>query len=322
MFMFNYTKIFLILIIVSLSGCSQQEPLKVALHNWVGYQFTLINQDKFASQTRHEFEISKTQNATETLNKFAKQEIQAGYLTLDEVLLARDQGIPLSVLLVTDISAGADVVIARKSQIKAADIIGKTIAYEPTALGKLMLKEFLNKHNLNSTDVFHVDMPINKHEDIFKDNNVDYLITYYPYAEKILDDGKSIVFSSQEIPNTIIDVLAINTAVAKPNSDKACQLVKRHLQGVEYLYYNHEDTKYQLASIMQTNKNSITKALSKISIPSFIMNQKLLAPDGEIHGIAHSLNQLMQSENILQYDKPLTDLINNKCLMDILESEL
>ena len=57
--------------------------------------------------------VLATNSAPQSLDLLASGKIDGAGLTLDEVLRALERGIDLSIILVCDISAGADVLLAR-----------------------------------------------------------------------------------------------------------------------------------------------------------------------------------------------------------------
>ncbi|WP_254517510.1 ABC transporter substrate-binding protein, partial [Salmonella enterica] len=69
--------------------------------------------------------------------------LEAAALTLDEVLLGRNQGLDLRVILVLDISTGADVVVAAPHVHSLADLKGRRIGFEEGATGALMMNAVL-----------------------------------------------------------------------------------------------------------------------------------------------------------------------------------
>lgn len=304
-----------------LYGCEKQPPVNVALHDWPSYQFPLIAQQDEPSRF-NDFNVIKTKNATETIELLKQESVMAAYLTLDEVLLARDKGIPLSILLVANISAGADVVIANRPIKDAKDIIGKTIAYEASALGNFMLQAFLEKYQVKKHDMILLDSPYDKHQHLFNKSAVDFIVTYYPTAQKIINGGGINVFSSAEMPNTIIDVLAVNEQTIKTQKDSICNLVTAHFYGVESFYKNPADIEFRLASLIKVSHPTLVESISKVTIPNFAVNKKMMTLNNETMASAKHIHKLMQQEQMISANSSLNGLINNECVNDLFEQQL
>jgi NitT/TauT family transport system substrate-binding protein len=58
-------------------------------------------------------QLVQTRSASESISALRSGKVQAAALTLDEVLVARASGLALSVVLVFNVSLGADMLVAR-----------------------------------------------------------------------------------------------------------------------------------------------------------------------------------------------------------------
>ncbi|BCN92289.1 sulfonate ABC transporter substrate-binding protein [Thiomicrorhabdus immobilis] len=294
-----------------LNGCFNPEPAKIAHFSWVGYEMPFISGevDRYP-----QVEYIKTQNASHTMQLLKNKQVDAGYLTLDQVLQMRDQGVDLKVVLVSDISAGADIVLAQPGIQTAADIKGKVIGYEKNALSEIILYHFLEKYRLTPADVTLHDIREEDKPKAFQDNEIDIIITYFPYANNLLKMGANELFDSSEIPETILDVLAVRESVFKEKRSAICSSVQIHLKGVDYLKKNYEDSKYQLAQRLNASAQEVEQSLNGITIPSSGANYHLLKEQSGFAELSNNLLQLMQQANMLKNQDDLTNLFSNQCI--------
>lgn len=116
----------------------EDQPITVGLHIWPGYELTPLARS-MGWLNEDWVKLVQTNSATESLQLLGQGKIDAAGLTLDEVLRGREAGIPLSVMLVCDISTGADQFRVRPEIKTFADIKGRRIGVEKGALGALML---------------------------------------------------------------------------------------------------------------------------------------------------------------------------------------
>jgi NitT/TauT family transport system substrate-binding protein len=101
------------LTLTGLSACQRPEPLvRVATNAWVGYEPLLLARDLGHFDAANLRLLELTSNSG-SLMALASGQTEAAALTLDELLVAREGGLDLQVLMVFDESAGADVVMAR-----------------------------------------------------------------------------------------------------------------------------------------------------------------------------------------------------------------
>lgn len=124
-------------------GCARVlPPLRIAAYPWPGYEFLFLGRQE-GWFTAEEVHLIETASATDSLARLAAGEVDGAALTLDEVLRAREQGLPLMMVLVFDVSVGADVVMARPEIRTLADLKGRGIGYESSGTGALMLHKLL-----------------------------------------------------------------------------------------------------------------------------------------------------------------------------------
>lgn len=97
-----------------LPSCSVfDEPISIAAGIWQGYEplFLARREGWLDPQKVH---LAEVPSNTSSMHALAAGIVQGAALTLDEVLRARAGGLPLSIVLVFDVSAGADMLLARR----------------------------------------------------------------------------------------------------------------------------------------------------------------------------------------------------------------
>ena len=108
------------------------EPLAVGTNVWPGYEplYLARNLGYYNDSIR----LVEYSSATEVLRAIRNKLIDVATLTLDEVLLLRQSGVDVRSVLVTDISNGGDVIVARPGIETLADLKGRKVGVESTAL--------------------------------------------------------------------------------------------------------------------------------------------------------------------------------------------
>jgi NitT/TauT family transport system substrate-binding protein len=267
---------------------------------------------------RHEGELDikqvnlvETASATESLKALAEGKVDGAALTLDEVLQARSKGMPLTVVMIFDVSAGADVLIARPGIKKLADLKGRRIGYESGALGALMLAETLRAGGLTKKDVKLVSLAINEQHDAWMSGQVDALVTYEPVSSQLLAQGAVRLFDSRQIPNTIVDVLAFRNEVLDWRHAAAIRhLLSAHFQALSQLNHNPHDAAYRMSTHMGLPEAEVLLAFKGLLLPDAINNRHLLTGSSPpLLDSARKVSALMVGESLLPHDDPLTALL-------------
>lgn len=297
-------------------GCRARfQSISVAAHVWPGYEPMFLARSEGWLDAK-QASLIETRSATESLQALAAGKVDGAALTLDEVLRARAKGIPLAVLMVFDVSAGADMLVARPGIKKLVDLKGKRIAYEQGASGALMLSEALSAANLNRDEVKPVALPVDQQYAAWQQGQIDAAITYEPVASQLLALDAVKLFDSRQIPEAIIDVLALRSDVLDPVHASAIRhLISAHLKALAHLHRNPQDASYRMAARMGLPADKVLASFRGLVLPNAVNNRRMLTTAAsQFSDSARKLSRLMVKEGILQHEDPLTELIRAEYL--------
>lgn len=299
----------------AVAGCKPTPPLAVASHVWPGYELMFLARSE-GWLPGEALRLLETRSATDSITALMERRAEAAALTLDEVLRVRAGGIPLTVVLVFDISAGADVVIARPTIRQLADLKGKVIGAETSALGALILVRLLAKAGLTKDDVSILSITPDSHLDAWHDRRVDVLITYEPTASRLLAEGAKRLLDSRQFPETIFDVLAVRSDVAHQHEAALRALISGHFRGIQRLRQSPQDTAYRLAGRLALPGDRALQIFRGLQLPSLSENKSLLVPTGRLLTASRQLNTLMLANGLLTRADNLLDLVSDAYLPD------
>lgn len=300
-----------------LPGCGGlfDKPIAIAAHVWVGYEPMVMARDKGWLDTK-QVTLLETHSAVESIKALAEGKVQGAALTLDEMLAARAAGLPLSLVLIFNISVGADMLVARPGIQKLSDLKGRRIGLEPSSVGALMLTEILRAAALTKDEVQLLPLGIDQQLDAWQRKQVDALITYEPQASQLLAQGAHRLFDSRQIPNTIIDVLAIRRdALDDRHANALRHLLQSHFRALDHLKRNPQDAAYRMARHLNLPAADVLLAFKGLVLPDALNNYRLLAgASPELLARARTLSRVMVNGKLLQQDDALTDLIQAQFL--------
>jgi len=298
-----------------LGGCSKQQgPLRVGIHPWIGYE-PLLLADEF-DWLGNKIRLHKGSNAGDSLAALQAGKIDAAALTLDEVLVARSFGIPLTVVAILDVSAGADILVATPEIQSLADLYGKRIAAENSALGTLVLSKVLDIAGLKQTDVTVLDIPPDAQAAAWNAGEIDAAVTYEPTASILMSKGGQRLFDSREIPDTIFDVLAVHQDQIRQNASVIRKLVSAHFRGLKYMRVNRGDALYRIAAHQQVDVEVVRRSLAGVFLPSINGNRNYLADKSRFDNAAMQLHQLMSEKRLIKKQDDLKSLFTEEFLPD------
>jgi NitT/TauT family transport system substrate-binding protein len=208
------------------AGCTPAtaQPLRIGAHPWVGYELMYLARSR-GFVDPDQVHLIEVPTASASLRALAAGTLEGAGLTLDEVLSARARGLLLRVVAVLDISNGADVLLARPPLSTLAALKGRRIGVEQSATGALMLDAALERAGLRPADLELVPLDFSEHIGAYQSGRVDALVTFEPARSQLLAAGAQVLFSSDQVPGLIVDVLAVRAEAIRPHAKALCALV-------------------------------------------------------------------------------------------------
>jgi NitT/TauT family transport system substrate-binding protein len=240
-------------------------------------------------------------SATDCLRAFGNGTLEAAALTLDEAILLAEDQVPLKIVLVMDISHGADVVMARPEFSSLADLKGRRIGVEDTALGAYMLTRALQSARLSRTDIEVVPLVVNEHERAFVEGRVDAVVTFEPTRTRLLSVGAHQIFSSRDIPGEIMDVLVMRRTYVEHHPQQVEGLLTTWFRALAYLHDHPDDAARRMCERVDLSASEFLQSLDSLHSPSREENQRLLGGTPPALVVpARQLIQTMLEANLLQ----------------------
>lgn len=209
---------FLLVLLCSsfLFGCSNEsDPLRIGSNRWLGYApFYLADELGWGSLANIRLVEYPTSNGV--VRGMHNGLLDAALLTLDEAIVLQSTGHNIEILLITNISAGADVLYARSSIRHTHELKGKRIAVKGGTLGAYFLSRTLEEAKLTADDVEVISLPAYMHANEFKKGSIDAAVNTSAAKIQFNDNGALPLFTSRDLHDEIFDVLVVNRERTSP----------------------------------------------------------------------------------------------------------
>jgi NitT/TauT family transport system substrate-binding protein len=235
------------------AGCSRQEatPLRVGSSMWPGFEAFYVARELGywnADQTR----LVEYASTSETIRAFRNGTIDGGMMTLDEALLLTEDIADIRVVMVADVSNGADVILAKPEFGSVKDLKGHRIGAETTALGAYVLLRALQLSGLTREVVEIVPLEFSEHEAAFTHGIVDAVVTYEPTRTKLRNVGARQIFDSSQLPGEIVDVLVMRAEYVQAHPE-AVQLLLRSFYRAQGYFKERPQDFLRIAAARESN---------------------------------------------------------------------
>lgn len=276
------------------------QSLRLGTNVWTGYEplYLARSLGYYDKRTVHLVEYS---SASHVIRAFRNNTIEVAALTLDEVLLLKELGYDVRVILVVDISHGGDVLLGNSDIAQLTDLRGRNIGVENTALGAYVLTRALQSVDMSVADVNVVPLEVDEHERAFLDGKVDAVVTFQPVHSRLIAKGAAALFDSTQIPGEIVDVLAVRGDMIDSESDKLSVLLRGWFLALQYFQEHPDDASTHMADRLQLSPPDVLTSFAGLRLPDMDENIALLSgARPELVETSRRLAEVMREQRLLE----------------------
>lgn len=303
-----FTSVFICLITVYILNLFTNIDKKISFGSnfWIGYEPAYIGDYR----DRLDIKLIEYPSASETLRAFQNKTIDIAGVTLDEAITLADKGVKFKILLIADISDGADGVLSQKEIKNLSQIDGKIIGFEDTALGSYVLSRLFEIADINTSDIIKVPIEASEHIKYFKENLVDVIITFEPIKTQLINLGANLLFDSKVLKNEIVDIIIVQSEFYEKNKIKLEKFKSIWFESRKKVLKFDVDTIKILSKKHNLNENELKTIISTIKYPDenesdFILNQKIL-------NISSKLLDIMSKNNLIEHKIKIDEFLIKK----------
>ena len=187
-------------------------PLRVAFSDWPGWTaFEIGIQKGWFKEAGVDVKFDWFEYAP-SMDAFTAGKVDAVMMTMGDALVTGAPGARSVAILVTDYSAGNDMIVAKKGIANLKALKGKKVGLEVGLVEHLMLTKALEKNGLKITDVKLVNVPTHDTAQTLASGSVDAIGAWQPNAGQALKGtaGSKAIFTSADLPGLIYDLVCVS----------------------------------------------------------------------------------------------------------------
>jgi len=258
-------------------GCMRQPEtaLRIGTNVWIGSEPLYLARE-LGRLDAAEVQLVEYPSASEVLRAFRNQAIDGMVISLDELFGLAVDGLQPRVVLVVDVSHGADVVVGRPGMRTMRDLAGKAVAVESGALGAFVLSRALAVSGMQAGDVKVVHLESNEQPGAFEKGQVDGAVTFDPYRTQLLKAGATTLFDSTRIPGEIVDLLAVRASVLDKRPAAVRGLLGGWFGALDYMRRDPRDAARRMGIRQQTSGEQFLEAQRGLHVPTREENLRML----------------------------------------------
>ena len=215
---------------VLLAGCEHSETeLRIGASPWPGNApvFLAADDGRLGAGVR----VVEFSSETAALQAFRNRALDVAVLTLDEALLLAGEGHGVRIVALTDLSAGAGVMLARPPLGDVASLRGRRIGVESTGTGGFILAHALRLAGLAVADVQIVSLLPHEQAGEYAAGRIDVAVSHEPFAERLRALGARPVFDTRQMEDDLIRAVVVRDSRLNEHRRRVGELVRALLAG-------------------------------------------------------------------------------------------
>jgi NitT/TauT family transport system substrate-binding protein len=256
------------------------KPYKVGYNSWIGsIAFFVANEKGFFKEEGLDVQTKSFSSPGDTLLPLISGDLDAALSTADSVITVLDKAPgQLKVIYLTDTSAGADAIIAKKSIANLKALKGHTVAATLGQCNQLLLEKALEKAGLTDKDIELTNMNADDSGAAFAAGKLDVAVTWEPWITKASGEKIGhVIFSSVETPNLILDILAIGNKTSDKKAAETRAFLKGLNRGYAFVQQHPDEACAIAAKVLEQKPEEVKAMLPKVALYSPEKNVEVMS---------------------------------------------
>ena len=297
----------------ALSSCARPvSPMRIGTIVYPGYEFIYLARAMgLLDETR--VRMIELQANEDALRALAAGQLEGAALTLDELMRARADGVDLRVVLIFDLSAGANAVMAH-APVTLKTLATKRVGFEDSETGSVMLEALLNAAGLSADQIQKVPVRLGRTEEVFRLGAVDVVVTAEPWASRLERSGARRLFDSGTMPGRIVDVLAVRPQALETHADALRYLIAGHFAAQRYLQARPQQAAQWLAPRLQTPEEEVPAVFRGLQLPDARQNLEMMRSQSVLGNAGSGMRKFSLAPQLLPRLTDWNHLVDSRFL--------
>ena len=272
------------------TGSVNTKPITIGYSDWPGWVAWQVAIEKgFFKEAGVNVDF-KWFDYSASINAFSANQLDAISVTNGDNLVIASGGTKGAMIMVTDYSAGNDVIIAKNGINSIADLKGKHIAVEKGLVDHLLLSTALDDAKIKSGDVTLINSMTNELPQVFNTPDVSAIAVWQPVANQALKavSGSKIIYSSKDKPGLIYDTLTVNMTHLSAHKEEWKKIIQVWDKTVKFINdpATHEEAVKiksglilnNMSSLLEEHTYSILRPIKLYSVRAQVLIRSMARP--------------------------------------------
>lgn len=324
----------IVLAMTVLSGCRQGgtggrggtpgKPLRITINSWIGWAPLYIAQEKgFFKKHGTDLELIQVEDAGTRKSTMISGRVDGYASSVDNFALDAPSGVPGKIVLCFDESHGGDGIVAKRSIKTAADLKGKTVAFQPGLPGHFLLLHVLDEAGVSIDDLKKQEMDSDKAGAAFAAGKLDAAVTWEPWLSKAeqMEGGHKLI-TSDKLPGLIVDTLVFRDDVLLDYPNQVKGVIQAWFDALAYWKDQPKDAEKIMARAYKLSVGDLRTMASGVLFYDIDKNLQYFGQsnDGPILKVFDEASSYWMKSNLIKTKKTAKECIDPSFIRTLKQS--
>ncbi|MEJ2900492.1 ABC transporter substrate-binding protein [Acinetobacter sp. NS-4] len=298
------------------TGTVNTKPITIGYSDWPGWVAWQVAIEKgFFKEAGVNVDF-KWFDYSASINAFSANQLDAISVTNGDNLVIASGGTKGAMIMVTDYSAGNDVIIAKNGINSVDELKGKKIAVEKGLVDHLLLSTALEDAKIKSSEVNLINSMTNELPQVFNSPDVSAIAVWQPVANQALKavSGSKIIYSSKDKPGLIYDTLTVNMTHLSANKEEWKKIIQVWDKTVKFINdpATHEEAVKIMANKVGVDPKQYEQFIGGTHLLDLSANKKVFSKGtgfDSIYGSTYYVNKFNVSNGVYTTEQDADGLI-------------
>ncbi|MGJ5675397.1 MAG: ABC transporter substrate-binding protein [Nostochopsis sp.] len=274
------------------------KPLRVGITSWVGFDIALYAQPSgILKQRGLEVEFVRFENQQDSSRAVMRGALDAAFTSFWDVMqVDPGDGKPL-VLMTTNISAGADGIVAKPEIKSVADLRGKKVGAKLGTVNHLILLEALKAHQIKPSDVEILDYSNEVAAEKIRDGEIDAAVLWEPMLGETAKSIKgNVVHTTKQVDSLVIDTLMSSDSKVKVKKAELKQFILAWFDVMHSVETQPKEVFNTVGKTLGQSGEAFASDYAGLKKGDMNLNRRMFAAEGRLKSAKADIIQLLKAD--------------------------
>ncbi|BAY62917.1 hypothetical protein NIES22_29930 [Calothrix brevissima NIES-22] len=296
------------------------QPLRIGITSWVGFDIVRYAQPAGIFKQRGlTVELVQFDNQQDSSRAVIRGGLDAAFVSFWDAMQVDPGNDKPVVLMTTNISAGADGIVAKPAIKSVADLRGKQVGAKLGTVNHLILLEALKAHKIKPAEVKILDYSNEVAAEKIKTGAIDAAVLWEPMLGETAKKIKgNIIHTTKQLDSLVIDILMSSDSTVKTKKAEFKQFLLAWFDVMQAVETQPKKVFDNVAQILGQSSDSVAADYAGLKKGDMTLNRRMFAADSRLNSAKKEIIQLLQADprhgRVIRQDVEINTVLVNEAI--------